>query len=140
MSAYLIVKRGLYYRPNGQGYTGIKDNAGRYALDEARDHADEASGVTFIAEADAPDFSAACFHDLALNHLQGKYAAASAALAAAADDLHRIMRTAEMSSGIMLDPQRTGNWPGARKTADAFDRIGLRAAEAKARVRAVIAS
>lgn len=65
--------------------------------------------------------------------------ALEAALNAASDDLHRLMRTAEMSSGIMLDPKRTGNWPGARKTADAFDRIGLRAAEAKAKARSAIA-
>ena len=31
---YLIMKRGVYYRPNNAGYTGIKDEAGRYSLDE----------------------------------------------------------------------------------------------------------
>lgn len=61
------------------------------------------------------------------------------ALEEAASQLHRIMRNAEMSSGIMLDPERTGHWAGARKTADAFDRIGLRAAEAKASARAALA-
>lgn len=69
---------------------------------------------------------------------QARIAALEGALTAAADQLHRIMRVAEMSSGIMLDPRRTGNWPGAQKTADAFDRIGLRAAEAKAAARAAL--
>lgn len=27
---YLLVKRGLYYRPDNRGYTGIKEYAGRY--------------------------------------------------------------------------------------------------------------
>lgn len=69
---------------------------------------------------------------------QARLEALEGALTAAADQLHRIMRVAEMSSGIMLDPRRTGNWPGAQKTADAFDRIGLRAAEAKAAARAAL--
>lgn len=37
--------------------------------------------------------------------------------------LRRLSRTAEMSAGIMRDPERTGGWPGAEKTAMAFDRI-----------------
>lgn len=31
---YLIEKRGLYYRPNAQGYTCFKHEAGTYTLDE----------------------------------------------------------------------------------------------------------
>jgi|ERR1700758_2449095 len=80
------------------------------------------------------------------DHLDGQAVVAAAdeisalraSLEAASLELHRIMRTAEMSAGIMLDPQRTGNWPGARKTADAFDRIGLRAAETRAKVEATL--
>lgn len=71
---------------------------------------------------------------LALDEIE----ALNATLETASAELHHIMRTAEMSSGIMLDRRRTGNWPGAQKTADAFDRIGLRAAEAKANVRAAL--
>lgn len=52
--------------------------------------------------------------------------------------VHREMRAAEMSSGIMLDPKRTGNWAGAQRTADAFDRIGLRLAEIKANINAFL--
>lgn len=32
---YLIKKRGYWYRPNAQGYTGSKSDAGRFTLDEA---------------------------------------------------------------------------------------------------------
>lgn len=69
---FLLMKRDLYYRPNAMGYTGIKDNAGRYTEAEAASHADEASGVTAIRASDAPDFSPACFDDLARQHLEKK--------------------------------------------------------------------
>lgn len=59
------------------------------------------------------------------------------AVAAIIADIHKVMRTAEMSSGIMLDPRRTGNWSGAQRAADAFDRIGLRLAEIKANLTAL---
>ncbi|HEX7822869.1 MAG TPA: hypothetical protein VF463_19910 [Sphingobium sp.] len=35
---YLIVKGGAYYRPNAEGYTRSKTEAGRYTLDEAISH------------------------------------------------------------------------------------------------------
>ena len=35
---YFIRKYGLYYRPNAQGYTSNKDEAGRYTLAEAINH------------------------------------------------------------------------------------------------------
>lgn len=35
---YLIVKRGLYYRPNGCGYTGRESEAWQLPLDEAKKH------------------------------------------------------------------------------------------------------
>jgi hypothetical protein len=63
---FLLMKRGLYYRPDNCGYTGIKDHAGRYLAEDARPD----SGVTAIHEDEAPDFSPACFDDLAREHLQ----------------------------------------------------------------------
>jgi hypothetical protein len=60
------------------------------------------------------------------------------ALKAGLQHLHRMMRAAEMSSAIMLDRQRTGNWSGARRTAEAFDRLGLDAAKAKAALNAAL--
>ncbi len=69
---FLLMKRDLYYRPAAQGYTGIKDNAGRYTKAEAEEHADEAYGVTAILATEAPEFSPACFDDLARAHLTKK--------------------------------------------------------------------
>lgn len=66
---YLLMKRGLYYRPDAMGYTGIKDHAGRYSKDDAEDHADPAAGVTMVSEAEAAEFSPNCFDDLARAHL-----------------------------------------------------------------------
>lgn len=61
---FLLVKRGLYYRPGNAGYTGIRDNAGRYPASCAS----PADGVTAIHESEAPVFATACFHDLATAH------------------------------------------------------------------------
>lgn len=80
--AWLVCKRDLYYRPEGQGYTGIRDHAGRYSYEEAKTHEYNPGGdcnpVTIIKLTDAPEFSKACFPDLAMKHLQGKLAEARA--------------------------------------------------------------
>lgn len=74
--AYLIVKRGLYYRPKAHGYTGIRDHAGRYTLDDAMGYSHPngpngpRDGITHVHEDDAPEFSDACCHDLKADHLQ----------------------------------------------------------------------
>jgi hypothetical protein len=62
---YLLVKRGLYYRPARSGYTGIKAQAGRYFESDASPDC----GVTAIHEASAPQFSDACYPDVAYAHL-----------------------------------------------------------------------
>lgn len=67
-TGYLLIKRGLYECPNHQGYTGIRDNAGRYSLEVALAHAKHHK-EGYIHESEAPEFSKACFHDLALNHV-----------------------------------------------------------------------
>lgn len=74
LDGYLIMKRGLYYRPNSCGYTGIRDSAGRYTLAEALKHADPISGVTFVHESEAKEFSSACYDDLARDHLRAQVA------------------------------------------------------------------
>lgn len=61
---FLLMKRDLYYRPDSQGYTGIKDYAGRYFETDAY------PGVQAIHEDDAPEFSPACFHDLREDHIR----------------------------------------------------------------------
>lgn len=82
---YLILKRGLYYRPDECGYTGIKDHAGRYSLFVAKSIAapngpdGPADGITFVHEDDAKDFTDACFDDLKAAHLEKKITALAAA-------------------------------------------------------------
>jgi hypothetical protein len=63
---FLLMKRGLYYRPDNCGYTGIKERAGRYHESDASPR----NGVVAVHEDDAEDFSPACFDDLAREHLQ----------------------------------------------------------------------
>jgi hypothetical protein len=71
---FLIIKRGLYYRPNGKGYTGIKDHAGRYSEAQARATAEHFAGLTpaadygFIHEDDAPEYSRCCWDDVKAEH------------------------------------------------------------------------
>lgn len=67
---YLICKRGLYYGPDSCGYTGIKSQAGLYTEEEAKDHADEVSGVTYIRYEDAPDYAPNCFNDYIIGDLK----------------------------------------------------------------------
>ncbi|MBU3262098.1 hypothetical protein KPG71_18915 [Roseovarius sp. PS-C2] len=74
---YLIVKRNLYYRPNAHGYTGIKEEAGRYTLAEVAVHfpnmdSPNQDGMTYIHEDDAPDYSPACCHDIRSRHQEKK--------------------------------------------------------------------
>lgn len=68
-SLYLIEKRGLYYRPDAHGYTGLKAEAGRYDLDAVAVHfpnfdSPNQDGMTFVYEDDAPDYSSACPWDV----------------------------------------------------------------------------
>ncbi len=72
---YLIVKRGLYYRPNMSGYTGIKDNAGRYELKTAVRHARNADGVLVYHQDHCPPYTSACFDDLVQDHLNRRLSA-----------------------------------------------------------------
>lgn len=69
---YLLLKRGLYYRPNGAGYTGIRDHAGRYTKAMAEDHADPICGVSMVPEVEAPEFAPNCPDDIARAHLAKK--------------------------------------------------------------------
>lgn len=67
---WLVVKRDLYWRPNDCGYTGIRDHAARYTLEEAKARVgDGVSGVTMIRADLAPEFTNACFDDLARDHI-----------------------------------------------------------------------
>ena len=67
---FLIEKRGLYYRPNAQGYTGLKSDAGRYSLEEAASRAGpngpdgSQDGMEIWRESEAPEYSSACAWDV----------------------------------------------------------------------------
>ena len=70
--SYLIVKHGLYYRPKGHGYTGIKDEAGRFTLSQVADELCVVEGVSFFHEDEAPEFSVSCCDWLKVDHLRKK--------------------------------------------------------------------
>lgn len=65
---WLIVKRDLYFRPGCLGYTGIKDEAGRYPYEFAKDY--DSGECRIVREIDAPEFTGAAYHDLVIKHLQ----------------------------------------------------------------------
>lgn len=68
---WLIIKRGLFWRPNGCGYTGIRDEAGRYSHAYASARAE--SGVcTIMRAAEAPEFLPVAHNDLVIKHLTGQ--------------------------------------------------------------------
>lgn len=83
---YLLIKRGLYYRPNGQGYTGLKDDAGRYDFERAKQHHSPEDGVTYIHEDEARECSPKCAVEIVAEHMQGKLEALSKELAEARDE------------------------------------------------------
>ena len=70
-AVWLIMKRDLFYKPNGSGYTGVRKNAGRYTLPETavRFPNHDEHGASFIHEDDAPEFSKACYEDVKLDVL-----------------------------------------------------------------------
>ena len=57
---HVLVKRGLYYRPKGAGYTGRKDCAGLYPSSDARPDC----GVSALPFKDAPIFAPACWQEV----------------------------------------------------------------------------
>lgn len=65
---WLIVKRDLYWAPDGMGYTGIRDEAGRYTHEAALSHMTD--GVSIVHISEAPEFRKAAYKDLVTKHLQ----------------------------------------------------------------------
>lgn len=104
MSEYLLLKRGLYYAPNNQGYTGIKDRAGRYFQSDAC----EESGVKAVHVDDAPLFSPACFDDVKVDYLLSRIAderAVKLELLEALEETWRVLRAAgtlNLTRGVQL--------------------------------------
>lgn len=80
MTHYVLLKRDLYECPGHQGYTGIRDKAGRWLAEEFANHGipikekytpKERDSYAISADV-APEFTNECFHDLSLAHLRGK--------------------------------------------------------------------
>jgi hypothetical protein len=55
---WLLVKRDLYWRPNSQGYTGIRTEAGRYTAAEVEARVNDDTTAILLSE--APEFSKGC--------------------------------------------------------------------------------
>ena len=68
LGEWLLVKRDLYWAPGGMGYTGIRDEAGRYSYEEAQTHLND--GVEAIHISKAPEFRKSAYKDLVIKHLQ----------------------------------------------------------------------
>jgi len=79
---WLIVKRDLYFRPECSGYTGFRDEAGRYTRDFAKQYEDPDHQI--IHESEAPEFRKSTYSDLLIEHLIRQRNEARAALEAAA--------------------------------------------------------
>ena len=76
VSEFLLLKRGLYYGPNNQGYTGVRERAGRYLETDAQ----PACGVTAIHQDDAPLFAPACWQEVKVEYLLARIATLEDAL------------------------------------------------------------
>lgn len=58
---YLLLKRGLFWRPNSQGYTALKSEAGRYSEEEALSRIHDGSPPTItVLEKNAPSIAPGC--------------------------------------------------------------------------------
>jgi hypothetical protein len=63
---YLIEKKGYYYRPNAEGYTVLKSEAGRYSFEDAAVYVGpngpdgSQDSMVMWAETEAPDYSSGC--------------------------------------------------------------------------------
>jgi hypothetical protein len=76
-SEFVIMKGGLYYKIGNKGYTGLKEDAERYTLDEVAelfpnvDSADQ-DGVEYMHEDDAPEYAPNCYWDVQISHEFGR--------------------------------------------------------------------
>ena len=103
---FLIEKRGLYYRPQSAGYTGVKAEAGRYTFDEAAVHAGpngpdgSQDGIVVWRESEAPEYSKACAWDVRLN---AEVAKERARAEAAEAEVERLRERLSDTPALVLD-------------------------------------
>ena len=113
---YLLMKRGLYYRPDNMGYTGVREYAGRYLESDACPD----DGVTAIHEDDAPEYSPACYDDLKIKRLQEQRGAQSTRIKELEEALRRLEQAnnalcAKRSQALCI-LTRGGGFPTSRST------------------------
>ncbi len=90
---YVLMKRGLYWRPDAQGYTGVLADAGRYTAEKAAayTHHDDPS-VTAILASEADEFSPACWEETKLARRDKQLAAAESRAASAEAEVERLRK------------------------------------------------
>lgn len=76
---FVLLKRGLYWRPEGRGYTGLLREAGLYSLDDAAlAHCEYMltpkvkTTTEYMLRDDAPEFAPACCKDVMVEELKAQ--------------------------------------------------------------------
>lgn len=73
---WVLIKRGLYWRPLGLGYTAFLEEAGIYSDADAASHEQHSAGgvsTTKMRASEAPELSPACPADAASRFYERKY-------------------------------------------------------------------
>lgn len=99
LKEYLLVKRGLYYRPNNAGYTGLKSEAGRYP----ESYGLGLVSVTAVHESEAPEYSPACWEETKIADLQAKLDKAVEALGDIENPISYLEKEAEKAGAEGLN-------------------------------------
>jgi hypothetical protein len=93
---WLLLKRGLYWRPNSQGYTGLKSEAGRYTDEEVAIYRRQDEREVFILDAETADeIAPKCWPDVAQRHLAGLLSSAQAQIERLTRERDDYLRRAE---------------------------------------------
>jgi hypothetical protein len=89
IEGWALVKRGLYWRPDGKGYTGLKCEAGFYTDEQAMGYSDHGDGTTKVRWDEAPELSPSCSTETALKHFTSRALTAERLLAEAVEQAFR---------------------------------------------------
>lgn len=117
MAAYVLIKRGLYWRPNAMGYTGVLAEAGLYTEADARARAD-GDGTTMQLASEATEFAPACWQETKIAVLSQQVAHLRAENANLRDRVREAEKGAEAMRGACLKAAISASygppssWPG----------------------------